>query len=198
MKITSDETAMQRTFRCLLAAMSRPGRIQVLPSTLEGGGGPREPLFLVLRSLLDQEVSFAVTGVDRTDALQAIIAGRTRCPAATIGEADYIVVAGGDSDGEILGAKRGTQQYPDTSATIVFAVRSLLAPDSRRPAAALSGPGIRGEILLGPIQGLGPRELEHLRTLNADFPMGVDAVFIDERGRILCIPRSTKIRIQEN
>jgi alpha-D-ribose 1-methylphosphonate 5-triphosphate synthase subunit PhnH len=76
-------------------------------------------------------------------------------------------------------------------------VQSLLFPEERQPAIALTGPGIREEILPGPIEGLRPRETEHLKELNGDFPLGVDAVFIDDAGRILCIPRSTNIRTME-
>jgi len=198
MQISSAEMMAQRAFRRLLQAMSRPGQVYVLPPAPAAERKPWGAMLMLLDSLLDHEVSFAVIGGNGAEKLQSLIAGRTRCRTADVEHADYIIVAGGDSGGEILRAKRGTHQYPDTSATVVFRVQSLLFGEDRQPAIALTGPGIREEILLGSIQGLGPREAEHLKELNSDFPLGVDAVFLDDAGRILCIPRSTGIRIMEH
>jgi alpha-D-ribose 1-methylphosphonate 5-triphosphate synthase subunit PhnH len=186
MQISNTDMMAQRAFRRLLQAMSRPGRVYALPPAPSTG------------RLLDHEVSFAVIGRNGSRELQSRIAERTRCRAADVGQADFLIVADGDSTGEILRAKRGTHQYPDTSATVVFRVQSLLFPEDGQPTIALTGPGIREEILLGTIEGLGPRETEHLREMNSDFPLGVDAVFIDDAGRLLCIPRSTNIRIMEH
>ena len=198
MQITNTDMMAQRAFRRLLQAMSRPGRVYVLPPPHSAGREPWGAMLQLLESLLDHEVSFAVIGRNGSRKLQSRIAERTRSRAADVGQADFLIVADGNSTGEILQAKRGTHQYPDTSATVVFRVQSLLFPEDRQPTIALTGPGIREEILLGPIEGLGPRETEHLKELNSEFPLGVDAVFIDTVGRILCISRSTNIRILEH
>jgi alpha-D-ribose 1-methylphosphonate 5-triphosphate synthase subunit PhnH len=198
MQISNSEMMAQRAFRKLLQAMSRPGRVYVLPPVPPVGRKPWGAMLTLLESLIDHEVRFAVIGQNGSGELQSLIAERTRCRTADVGEADFLIVADGDSAGEILRAKRGTHPYPDTSATVVFRVQSLLFPENRQPTMALKGPGIREEILLGPIEGLGPHEAEHLKELNSDFPLGVDAVFIDDGGRILCIPRSTHIRIMEH
>jgi alpha-D-ribose 1-methylphosphonate 5-triphosphate synthase subunit PhnH len=198
MQISNTDMMAQRAFRRLLQAMSRPGSVYVLPPMSAAGREPWGAMLLLLESLLDQEVSFAVIGGNGSEELQSLIAGRTRCRSADVGQADFLIVADGDSADEVLRAKRGTLQYPDTSATIVFGVQSLLFTEDRQHIIALTGPGIRGEALLGPVKGLGSREMEHLKELNSDFPLGVDAVFIDTVGRILCIPRSTNIRIMEH
>ena len=198
MQISSAEMMAQRAFRRLLQAMSQPGRVYALPQAAVAGREPWGAMLTLLESLLDHEVSFAVIGDNGSENLRSLIADRTRCRAADVGQADYIIVADGESAGEILRAKRGTLQYPDTSATVIFRVQSLLFREDRQPVIALTGPGIREEILLGPIEGLGPCETEHLKELNTEFPLGVDAVFIDDGGRILCIPRSTGIRIMEH
>jgi alpha-D-ribose 1-methylphosphonate 5-triphosphate synthase subunit PhnH len=198
MQISSTDMMAQRAFRRLLQAMSQPGRVYVLPPMPAAGRKPWGTMLLLLESLLDHEVSFAVIGGNGSRDLQSLIAGRTRCRMTDVGQADFLIVAEGDSAGELLRVKRGTHQYPDTSATVVFRVQSLLFPEDRLPAIALKGPGIREEVFVGPIEGLGPHETEHLKELNSDFPMGVDAVFIDEAGRILCIPRSATIRILEH
>ncbi|NPV03801.1 MAG: phosphonate C-P lyase system protein PhnH [Syntrophaceae bacterium] len=195
MRTAGTEMIAQRAFRRLLQAMSRPGRVFALPpAAVDGRWGP---MLTLLESLLDHEVSFAVIGDEGPQGLGPLIAERTRSRVAPPREADFLIVAGGDSGGEILRARRGTLQYPDASATVVYRVQSLLLAEGNGPRVTLSGPGIRKEIRLGEIRGLAPGELGRLREANAEFPLGVDAVFIDDAGRILCIPRSTRIRLLE-
>lgn len=197
MRISSDEITAQRVFRQLLQAMSRPGRICALPVSPPALRKPWGALLLLLESLLDHEVGIAVIGGGKAEKLPAQIAGRTQCRVADVGQADFVIVADGDSRGEVLRAKRGTLQYPDASATIVFQVRSLVSTGGAQSGAILKGPGIRDELMLGAIRGLAARELDRLREANADFPLGVDALIIDDAGRILGIPRSTDIRMME-
>lgn len=196
MRIAGAEMIAQRVFRRLLQAMSRPGRVYALPPASDSGRWG--PMLTLLESLLDQEVSFAVVGDGGPEDLQSLIAERTRGRVATPRETDFLIVAAGDSGGETLRARRGTLQYPDDSATVIYRVQSLLFTEGDEPRVTLKGPGIRDEIRLGEIRGLAPAEMGYLREANAEFPLGVDAVFIDDAGRILCIPRSTHIRILED
>jgi alpha-D-ribose 1-methylphosphonate 5-triphosphate synthase subunit PhnH len=198
MRISSDEITAQRVFRQILQTMSRPGRICTLPVSPPALRKPWGVLLLLLESLLDHEVSIAVIGGGEAERLPARITERTQCRVADVGQADFVIVADGESRGEVLRAKRGTLQYPDASATIVFRVRSLVSTDRARSRAILKGPGIRDELMLGAIRGLAARELDWLREANADFPLGVDAVFVDDAGRILGIPRSTDILMMES
>lgn len=198
MLISHDEMTAQRTFRCLLESMSRPGRLCTLPFSPADVQAPWAALLLVLESLLDQEVTFAVIGGNGSGDLEERIAERTRCSVAAVGLADYIIAAADCGSGEILQAKRGSLQYPDTSATIIFPVQAIPSQESRPPVIALAGPGIRGEILLGPIKGFDFRQIEYLKGLNSEFPLGVDTILVDGGGRILSIPRSTNLRIRES
>jgi alpha-D-ribose 1-methylphosphonate 5-triphosphate synthase subunit PhnH len=43
------------------------------------------------------------------------------------------------------------------------------------------------------IDGLNSNDLELLFEINSDFPLGVDTLFVDEAGRIVAIPRSTRM-----
>ena len=198
MLISHGEMTAQRTFRCLLESVSRPGRLCTLPFPPADVQAPWAALLLVLESLLDQEVTFAVIGGNGSGDLEERIAERTRCPVAAVGLADYIVAAADCGPGEILQAKRGSLQYPDTSATIIFPVQAIPSQESRPPVIALAGPGIRGEILLGPIEGFDFRQIGYLKALNSEFPLGVDAILVDGGGRILSIPRSTNLRVRES
>jgi alpha-D-ribose 1-methylphosphonate 5-triphosphate synthase subunit PhnH len=98
MRIPSAEMISQRAFRRLLQAMSRPGRVYVLPPAADNGRWG--PLLALLESLLDHEVRFAVVGDGGPESLQAAIWGRTRSRVAAPHEADFLIVAGGDSGGE--------------------------------------------------------------------------------------------------
>jgi alpha-D-ribose 1-methylphosphonate 5-triphosphate synthase subunit PhnH len=196
MRISPAEIEAQRAFRVLLAAMSRPGKLYHLTSP-QFSEGPLPVLAPLFGGLLDHEVSVAVLGDGPFGKLAGHIAARTRCRTAPVAEADFIFIAGGDSRGAVLCAKRGTLHYPDRSAILVYQVPSLLSIDEAPVRLALTGPGIREEIRLGAISGLAPHEPVQLKEANREFPLGVDALFIDEYGRLLCLPRSTQIRILE-
>ncbi len=177
----------QRIFRTLLQAMSRPGRVYVMDAPGE------EVLLPVLQTLIDNEVTFAVVG-DNHESLKNEIVNATGSRAVAIEDADYVVVPSGDSEGAILRAKRGSLDYPHAGATIVYLVDNLNDGKSGKPACLLKGPGIEHEI--SPcINGLNKNDLIHLREINSEYPLGVDALFLDKTGLILCIPRSISMEV---
>jgi alpha-D-ribose 1-methylphosphonate 5-triphosphate synthase subunit PhnH len=46
--------------------------------------------------------------------------------------------------------------------------------------------------------GLCPGNLERVQTLNREFPLGVDLMISDNRGALVCIPRSSAITAEVN
>ncbi|MEA3544779.1 MAG: phosphonate C-P lyase system protein PhnH, partial [Thermodesulfobacteriota bacterium] len=56
----------------------------------------------------------------------------------------------------------------------------------------LSGPGIEDNIY-PKIDGLAAQELNQLKEVNTEYPLGIDCIFIDQNGQLMCIPRSTRI-----
>jgi alpha-D-ribose 1-methylphosphonate 5-triphosphate synthase subunit PhnH len=194
----------QQTFRTILQAMSHPGRIYPLSRAQKEKNRPTaaEGLTMILRTLLDHEVSFRVIGADQED-MAASIARRTGCPLAEISAADFLVVFGGASDGAILQAKRGTLAYPDDGATVIYAVESLegaavgetAAAGSTVSSAVLRGPGIKDELAVA-VSGLNPDELVDIRECTSEFPVGIDCIFVDRANRVMSIPRSTRIEVK--
>ncbi len=179
----------QRTFRILLQAMSHPGRTYALPA--EG----RKPGWqLVLQTLLDPEVSFTVLGNDQPG-WEKEIRQLTRCPASGVAQADFLIAPEGDSHGELGKAKRGTLEYPDTGATVIYLVESLKDQGGEEPVLILRGPGIQ-EAIAPVIQGLNRQEFLDLQEINREFPLGIDGIFIDRLNRIMCLPRSTQIEVR--
>jgi alpha-D-ribose 1-methylphosphonate 5-triphosphate synthase subunit PhnH len=172
------------TFRVILQGMSHPGK--VFPLT----GLPREASAAVelLGCLMDNEVSFAVIG-DRN--METEIACHTDSRPVSSGDADYIIAQNGTTLGRLTSFKRGCLEYPDTGATVLYLVEAL----SETAGVVLSGPGIVGTASLR-ISGLDPGELQLLREVNSEFPLGVDAIFLDQSGNIACIPRSSRIGVK--
>ncbi len=172
------------TFRVILQGMSHPGKVYPLPD-LSGAGSA---VIEILGCLMDNEVSFVVIG-DKD--METVIASHTDCRPVSAEDADYIVARNGTTRGKLVNFKRGSLEYPDTGATILYLVEELSEATGE---IVLSGPGVNGTVSLR-ITGLDPSELQLLREVNSEFPLGVDAIFLDQGGNIACIPRSTRIGV---
>jgi alpha-D-ribose 1-methylphosphonate 5-triphosphate synthase subunit PhnH len=171
------------TFRVILQGMSHPGKVFTLP-VLPGEGSAAVEL---LGCLIDNEVSFAVIG-DRD--METVLARHTDSRPVSSDDADYIIVRNGTTQGRLANFKRGSLEYPDTGATVLYLVEAL----SEAAGVVLSGPGINGTASLR-ISGLDPGELQLLGEVNSEFPLGVDTIFLDQSGNIACIPRSSRIGV---
>ena len=171
------------TFRVILQGMSHPGKVYPLPNL----SGAESAVIEILGCLMDNEVSFAVIG-ERD--METVIVRHTDSRPVFFEDADYIIVRNGTTRGKLAGFKRGSLEYPDTGATILYLVEAL----SEATGVVLSGPGVNGTVSLR-IMGLDPSELQLLREVNREFPLGVDAIFLDQSGNIACIPRSTRIGV---
>jgi alpha-D-ribose 1-methylphosphonate 5-triphosphate synthase subunit PhnH len=175
------------TFRVLLRAMSRPGSIGQLPRHGEASG-QQEMLVGMLRSLIDNEVGFFVLD-DPSERLSLEISRSTGSVRKDSAEADFLIYPEGTSRGTVTGARRGTLEYPDSGATALYLVEKLA--ESGGPLALL-GPGIDGCVRPA-ISAPAGAELALLREANAEFPLGLDAIFLDRDGQVMCLPRSTRI-----
>jgi alpha-D-ribose 1-methylphosphonate 5-triphosphate synthase subunit PhnH len=176
------------TFRQLLQAMSHPGSTYQLTDP-EPMTGEHAALIRMLGCLLDNEVTFSVIG-DGNGALAAALSLHTGSTQAEIGESDFVIATRGTTSGQLSSIKRGTLEYPDQGATLVYLVEEIT---DQGGTAELSGPGING-CACPRFSGLASAELVALREVNAEYPLGVDALFLDVKNRIACIPRSTRIR----
>lgn len=177
------------TFRVLLQAMSRPGSVCHVPQAGEAAGRHAQ-LINMLRCLMDNEVTCNVLDDPQNDLSREIL----RCTGSNQADsetADFLVFPQGTSRETLPAARRGTLEYPDCGATVVYLVDELCESGGE---VELQGPGINGT-LRPVINGLAAVELELLRQVNAEFPLGLDALFLDKHGRIMCIPRSTRIGV---
>lgn len=175
----------QRVFRCLLQAVSQPGKLFTLPPFACG------PLEAAARTLLDHEVTFRVVGGDADDIGESL-SRFTGARAASVEEAEFALVVGGDSGGEVAELGRGTLEHPERGATAIYAVREL--SNSGALSLELSGPGVPGTRTLG-MEGLARAEAEAIRETRSDYPLGVDVYLVDNAGRVAGLPRSTRLEV---
>jgi alpha-D-ribose 1-methylphosphonate 5-triphosphate synthase subunit PhnH len=173
-------------FRVLLQAMSRPGRIFQLPRFT---GNAKDALLGVLGAILDPQVSYCLLDFDPDFENRLQI--RTGARATKPENADFLLAPSGTSHGKLRRAKGGRLEYPDEGATVLFAVASL-SEGTAETGLPLSGPGIKTSHFPR-IEGLDVAELEQLKEVNREYPLGIDSIFVDRYGHLLCIPRSTRI-----
>lgn len=174
------------TFRSVLRGMSRPGTVQRLP---ESGGA--DYLITLLSSLIDNEVTVAAIGVDWDELLKTVVRA-TGCRLASVGEADFVLVLGGDSGGQLSKLRRGASEYPETGATVLYLLEEVAEEGGD---VSLSGPGIKNAVRPS-LRWLADTELKLLGEVNRNFPLGLDAIFLDLEGRFTCIPRSVQIGVK--
>ncbi len=180
----------QRLFRSLLDAMANPGRIITLPDIrIESPAANMYPL-LLLMTLLDHEVSFSV--LDNGALVTEYLKTNTGSKESRLENSDFILVYGGSSHGLIRGARVGTLEYPDESATVIYDIDSIGAGGGG-VLLELSGPGIADKRRIG-VSGIEQTEIEDVLAMR-DYPLGLDLIFSDWTGRIVCIPRSTIVRM---
>ncbi len=181
----------QRIFRSLLDAMANPGRIITLPEIdIKPPAANRYPL-LLLMTLLDHEVSFCVMGGAQTQVTE-YLKTNTGSKESRLEDSDFILVYGGSSHGLIPGARVGTLEYPDESATVIYDLDSI-GDDGGDVLLELSGPGIADKRRIG-ASGIEENEIEDVLAMR-DYPLGLDLIFSDKAGRIACIPRSTIVEV---
>jgi alpha-D-ribose 1-methylphosphonate 5-triphosphate synthase subunit PhnH len=194
--------ATQNAYRIILQSMCHPGKgyhlfcecadslemESLLPCPISPEG-----LFSVLLTLMDNEVTFFVYGDDAVH-MEAAISEATGSTVTDIESADFIIIPGGKSSRELLKAKRGSIEYPDAGATAIFVIDSLDNRNDGKDDVVLRGPGIKDyiEMSAGPLL---KDEFLCIKEANAEFPLGIDCIFIDKYNRIICVPRSTVIEV---
>jgi alpha-D-ribose 1-methylphosphonate 5-triphosphate synthase subunit PhnH len=172
----------QAAFRAVLAAMSRPGRIQRV------GGGLRPPAPLnqaaasVLLTLADADTPLAHdAGADA----EAWLRFHCGAPPTTLAGAAFVLATGAPPTLSALA--QGSEEEPQGGATLVLQVAGLTEGDGWR----LTGPGIETEHRLR-VDGVPPGFVLAWVANRACFPCGVDLVLC-AGDRLAALPRSVTI-----
>ncbi|OLB76581.1 MAG: phosphonate C-P lyase system protein PhnH [Actinobacteria bacterium 13_2_20CM_2_71_6] len=152
----------QRCFRSLLRAMSEPGTVH---SVTPG-------LALVLATLVDHEVTLAEVGDPRWD------------------RADFVLIRGGDSYGELIRARHGTLLDPALGATAIYEIDAV---GTGPLALSLAGPGVGPRPRQLRLAGVPGKEVALWQVSRSGAPRGVDVILVDRAGRCAALPRSTAL-----
>ena len=187
---------IQSVYRKVLNSMARPGVIEILEEQkkIDIEVSCNKGTFLVMLMLLDGEVSFNIVS-EKSEEITSLISQMTYSKQKNLEEADYIFVLEDASERNLAEvyklAKIGTLVVPHKSATIIAEVDYINNDDDLE----LSGPGIKDKKSLsisGNNKWIKERELK-----NKEYPLGVDAIYIDKEYKVVSLPRTTKIKRKE-
>jgi len=183
----------QRIFRSVLTALSEPGRVLQLPVALESVcrqlGGTVGPAALgLLLALADGDTP---VWLDRKGSPVAAFLGfHTGAPIAErTRESRFALIADPTAGLNLAAFDRGSDDYPDRSATVILEVGRVLSGGR----IGFSGPGIPTRRYLT-IEGLPANFIADWAANRALFPCGVD-VLLTCGNHFLGLPRSTALEV---
>jgi len=177
----------QAAFRALMDAMARPGEIKTLgctdaPPPLMAGTAA------IVRSLVDYETPVWLDGMLTTEpAVAAWI--RFQTGAAIVADrqqATFALVGNGGNLPDFAAFSRGSEDYPERSATLVVQVERFSGEMF-----SLTGPGIQTERTLA-AEPLPDDFAERWIANHAPFPRGVDLLLV-AGDRVAALPRTVRV-----
>lgn len=189
---SSEALGSQGVFRSVLKALSQPGDPVAIGHDAEVPGTGHAASAAVLLALLDSECTLWLS--PRLVASQAAVWLRfhTGCVLVDAPEqARFAWVAAGDAVPALASLQRGSDEYPDQSATCVIDVAVLAPAVEGAGAWRLTGPGIRGAQHLR-VAGLPGDFAAQWAENHGAFPRGVDVVLATAT-HIAGLPRTTRI-----
>lgn len=173
----------QQTFRAVLDAMARPGRIHYAGQGLTTPAPLDRATAAVLLTLVDNETPLWI-GTDATAAREWLA---FHCGADCVDVADAAAFALALSLPDLRSLCAGTHETPESSTTLILQVSSLGRGETYR----LFGPGLREPTLFS-VTGL-PRDFVQTWQQNhALFPRGIDIVLCADTA-LAALPRSLSI-----
>ena len=178
----------QNTFRLLLDAMARPGKVQTL------GRLPKAPAPLyaaaaaVCLTLLDLDTPLWLDPSASAPEVADYLRFATGCPLSPEpDQAAFGLIADASAMPPLSRFAQGSAEYPDRSATLIIQVDGL----SNQGGVVLSGPGIKDRCNLNP-EGLPSSLWPQLFENHELFPLGVDLV-LAAPSQVACLPRTVKL-----
>lgn len=179
---------VQENYRKVLDSMSRPTKVVELDN-LESPISFNFGSFVIMRMLLDTETKFYLEGKDYVKDSERIEI-LTKAKASGLSVSDFIFVKEEEKEKLpfiIENSRKGTLIDPHLGATIICEVDEIYFGKRYK----VSGAGINGEEVCSlPISEYWITAREEAIS---DYPRGIDLIFVDKSGRIISIPRTTKI-----
>jgi alpha-D-ribose 1-methylphosphonate 5-triphosphate synthase subunit PhnH len=173
----------QATFRAVLDAMARPGKLHEVGERLTAPAPLDQATAAVLLTLVDNETPLWLDA----DAAAARDWLAFHCGAAMIGTPGEAAFAAALSLPDLAALPAGTHEAPEGSATLILQIAALGTGTRYR----LSGPGLREPTLL-PVSSL-PTDFATIWQRNhALYPRGVD-IILCAGTTLTALPRSVSI-----
>ena len=179
----------QAVFRVALDALSHPGLPLDMPLDTALPRQGHCAAAALLLGLLDADTTLWLSPALASSDAPAWLRFHTGCLIVTdVGAAQFVWVAQGDDLPSLSRMQKGSDAYPDQSASCVIEVNSL---QTDAVGWRLQGPGIPAEHNLR-VRGLPPDFASQWADNHAEFPRGVD-VFLTTPTQIAGLPRTTRI-----
>lgn len=188
---------IQAVYRKTVDAISRPGlicNIKDQAAKVEVETGCLNSTVVLALMLLDTEVTFKVISEREAEVTQWMNQ-LTYAKAANTESADFVLILKNAKSEDVAKAIRaaypGNLIDPHQSATLILEVDAL----SNERDLVLTGPGIEK---VSSIKVTTAHNWVELRAdKNVEYPLGIDLIFTDAEGNLLCLPRTTQIVKQE-
>ncbi|MDR0514976.1 MAG: phosphonate C-P lyase system protein PhnH [Coriobacteriaceae bacterium] len=180
--------ATQEAFRAVMDAMARPGMVRKVPP-LHRPRLSNPWLETIACMLIDSACTFCVAAADE-EAFRTALATRTYAKAQPPDAARFAVIAA-DADPDqatevLLGLSGGNDISPEKGATALIECEAL----GIGQAFCATGPGIakRHVFLVSSAWWHDAREAR-----KDEFPRGIDIILVDGAGRVMAVPRTTRL-----
>jgi len=198
---------IQRSFRSVMNASARPGKVFAMARPEEGSSqhfGVDISLAILVKMFIDQAVSFCVVSTEAPSIAKAI-QSETHASLAPFESAAFLVIPqaknGSLSDAAIESAYGGNLHSPETGASILLGCEYLASQEEEEEElgsedtlywVSVEGPGIQDSHVFG---------IDCLNWLWArqrrkdEFPCGIEIILVDRRGRVVVIPRTSFLSV---
>jgi len=204
----------QVLFRKLLTATSFPGTVVELgaeAAKIETGSGINAAMIGCALTLLDAETTFCVWPQEAWEHARLLCQlTDARAVAPEDAEFQFVLPGRADAAGEALrSACVGTLVEPHRGATLCIEVSAVRGGRATRGAGAhagagmlspgagallIEGPGIKGSALIE-VEGLDPAWVAMRADRCAEYPLGIDLYLVDDAGRLIGIPRTSRLSV---
>ncbi len=179
----------QGTFRAILDAMSRPGRVVPLPVQAEGPKGWSGGMASVVLTLCDMDTTVWLDALAGSDTALRFLRFHCACPLTdTPAKASFAVVMNNALMPSLDSFSLGSSEYPEKSTTVLLATDF---DDVMGESVSVMGPGIDGQERL-PLSWLPPGFVADWRGNGRHFPRGVDLILVG-RAHVVGMPRTLKM-----
>ncbi len=179
----------QGTFRAILDAMSRPGRVVPLPVQAEGPQGWSGGMASVVLTLCDMDTPVWLDAQAATDDVRRFLRFHCACPLIDApAQASFAVVRNHALMPSLDAFALGSAEYPEQSTTV------LLATDldgATGESISVTGPGVDGQERL-PLSWLPAGFVADWRGNGRLFPRGVDLILVGQ-AHVVGLPRTLKM-----